>query len=375
MSQTQPCIAVVLYDRLEKLPPVMTLLTVLKGLSVPLHFIGRATEPARQFLTKENVSFDFIEYPEHPTRLSRALTFFPRRRKLLAVLDRLQQQHGAVVPWFQEVHSAAWAGDAALRYKHCITTQYEFGCTYGSRWIGFDLAKMLKNHTLVECEINRAYLAQSLYGLAERPLVLTNKPIINSETVAPLNDEAKAVFAKIGTRPVFLYQGNLSAVGGERGDVPMILETIAKNRPEYCVLSMPANDYICNLLRPYPNAFTLSHIPAPGHLAVTAKATVGIAVYRGGARGMWGVNATYCAPNKTYEYAAFGLPTLANDIPGLIYSIGAAKAGVCCEVTSEKVLTAADELITNLSNYQANARKFYADTDTVAEIRAILRHV
>ena len=272
----------------------------------------------------------------------------------------------------QEIHSAALAGDEALRFHRCITTQYEYGCTYGSRWVGFDIKKMIHKHILVECEINRAYLAQSLYSLDQRPFVVTNKPIIDPETIPPLNDEAESVFKKVGNRPVFMYQGNLSSIEGERGDVPMILETIAKSRPNYCVLSLPANEYIRNLLKPYSNAFALEHIPAPGHLAVTAKATVGIAVYRGGRPGTWGVNATYCAPNKTYEYAAFGLPTLGNDIPGLRYSIGMAKAGICCEMTPECVLAAADELIYRLPFYQENARKFYANTDVEKEVRAVL---
>lgn len=368
----KPCVAVVFYDRLEKIPPVMTLLTVLKRLGYPVHYIGKPTEPGRQFLEKVGASFDFLDYPEKPTRLNRVLSFFPRRRKLLAILEGLKRQYGEVIPWFQECHSAALAGDGAAKYPRRITTFYEFGCEYGRRWLGFDFDRMVHESTIVECEINRAYLAQSMRGLKNLPFVITNKPMIDPKTIPPLNDEARTVFEKIGDRAVFLYQGFVTATSGERGDVPMILETIAKNRPDYCVLSMPANDYIKNLLAPYPNAFTLSRIPAPGHLAVTAKSTVGIAVYKGGRPGTWGMNATYCAPNKIYEYAAFGLPTLGNDIPGLRYSIGVAKAGVCCAMTSDAVLAAADELVAHLDVYRENARHFYDQTDVVAEVKAVL---
>ena len=92
-----------------------------------------------------------------------------------------------------------------------------------------------------------------------------------------------------------MYQGYLAA---DRKDIPFILETIAKNRPDYCVLSLPGSESLNARLAPYPNAFTLKRIPAPGHLAVTEKAMVGIAMYNGGGAGAWHLNALYCAPNK-----------------------------------------------------------------------------
>jgi hypothetical protein len=167
-----------------------------------------------------------------------------------------------------------------------------------------------------------------------------------------------------------MYQGYLAA---DRKDIPFILETIAKNRPDYCVLSLPGSESLNARLAPYPNAFTLKRIPAPGHLAVTEKATVGIAMYNGGGAGAWHLNALYCAPNKIYEYAAFGLPTLGNKIPGLEYTIGAAKAGICCDMTEESILAAADELALNIDAYRENARRFYKETDVIAQVKAVLK--
>ena len=166
-----------------------------------------------------------------------------------------------------------------------------------------------------------------------------------------------------------MYQGRY---GKERKFAPFILETIAKNRPDYCVLALPGEEVVEKLLAPYPNAFTLPRIPAPGHLAVTAKATVGIATYYSEGDSPWALNAQYCAPNKIYEYAAFGLPTLGNDIPGLRSTVGAARAGVLCEMTTDAVLSAADDLIANIDTYRANARCFYEQTDVEAQIKVVL---
>lgn len=369
MSNSNNCVAVILYRKLETLPPVMTLLTVLKKLGRPVHYIGLASDAAEKFLVANDIPHTLLDYPAYPTKLNRLLSFFPRRRAVLAKLAELRAQYGDVTLWFQEFLSAAWVGDAARAYKSRIITMFEFGCLYGSRWLRFNARKALDESVIVECEPNRAYFEQYLQKLKTRPLVIVNKPLLDPKAIPPLNDEAKAVFEKIGNRPVFLYQGYISK---ERGDVPLILETIAKNRPDYCVLSLPGSPELNAQLAPYPNAFTLNRITAPGHLAVTARATVGIAVYRGTGSGTWGLNALYCAPNKTYEYAAFGIPTLGNKIPGLEYSIGMAKSGICCEMTPDAILEAADDLIDNIEVYRENAKRFYRDADVQEQIRIVL---
>ena len=364
------CVAVVQYRPLEDLPPVITLLGVLKKLGVPVFYIGLESSAGKAFLDKVGVAHEFLPYPRRRTKIARAFSFFSRRRRLLAILERLKAEYGGVTPWFQECHSAALAGDGAHEIGKCITTFFEFECNYGSRWIGFDFERMMRENVIVECEKNRAYMTQAIHGLKETPLVIANKPEIDRSAIPPLSDEAKGVFEKIGKRPVFMYQGYLAA---DRKDIPFILETIAKNRPDYCVLSLPGSESLNARLAPYPNAFTLKRIPAPGHLAVTEKATVGIAMYNGGGAGVWHLNALYCAPNKIYEYAAFGLPTLGNKIPGLEYTIGAAKAGICCDMTEESILAAADELALNIDAYRENARRFYKETDVIAQVKAVLK--
>lgn len=364
----KPCIAIVQYRPLEDLPPVMTLLTVLKKTGRSLHYIGIETPATQSFLKANGIPFTFL-YPKQKSKLLRILTFFPRRWQLLKILRQLNLKFGSVTPWFQECHSAALAGNCATNHYRCITTFFEYECNYGENWLGFDLEKMLHKNVIVECEINRARMTQKNHALAETPLVIANKALLDFSKVPPLNEEVKAVFEKIGNRPVFLYQGYIA---DDRKDLPLILETIARNRPNYCILSLPGSDSLNKRLAPYPNAFTLNRIPAPGHLAVTAKASIGIAVYNAEGTDAWALNAQYCAPNKIYEYAAFNLPTLGNRIPGLESTIGVAKAGVLCDMNEPSILAAADELVQNLPIYRANARRFYDVTDVEAQIAAVL---
>ena len=41
------------------------------------------------------------------------------------------------------------------------------------------------------------------------------------------------------------------------------------------------------------------------------------------------LNRAFCAPNKIYEYSGLRIPAIGNEVPGLVNTIGAAKAGVC----------------------------------------------
>lgn len=362
------CVVVVQYRPLEDLPPVMTLLTLLKRMGENVFFVGVETPAGSTFLQANDIEHEFLT-PCKKGKIARALSFFPRRRQLLVILKKLKVRYANIVPWFQECHSAALAGDGVYRFGRPIVTFFEYECNYGENWIGFSLEHLFREGVIVESERNRAEMTQKNHQLHDTPLVIANKAEVDFSKVPPLSAEAEKVFREIGTRPVFMYQGRY---GKERKHVPFILETIAKNRPDYCVLALPGEDVVEKLLAPYPNAFTLPRIPAPGHLAVTARATVGIATYYSEGDSPWALNAQYCAPNKIYEYAAFGVPTLGNKIPGLESTIGEANAGILCDMTEEAVLSAADQLARNIDQYRANAKRFYEGTDVESQIKAVL---
>ena len=53
-------------------------------------------------------------------------------------------------------------------------------------------------------------------------------------------------------------------------------------------------------------------IPAPYYLCITRLAIIGILTYNPMLH-----NTAYCAPNKIFEYGAFSVPMIGNNIPGL----------------------------------------------------------
>jgi len=117
----------------------------------------------------------------------------------------------------------------------------------------------------------------------------------------------------------------------------------------------------------------LVHIPwvrPPAHLEITSHAHVGIAFYK-----FDSLNSIFCAPNKIWEYSAFGVPTLCQDIPGLRYTIGTAGAGVCVDSQSVDAIISAVRIIeANYSVHSQRAREFYESVDTTDVVGRIIDH-
>lgn len=264
----------------------------------------------------------------------------------------------------------ALVGNPILKYRH-IVTMFEMFPPHIPRGGHIDYKKVMQTATVVLPEPNRAWIYKAWMELEKLPHVIYNKvePHPRQRNL-PLPPEAQEAFAKIGDRPVFLFQGSW---GKDRKDIGKVLETIAKHRPQYCVVAMPATDMAKGRLAQYDNAFVLPFVPAPGHLAVTSHATVGLAFYSEEAGNFFKhLNPIYCAPTKIYEYAGFGIPTLGNRLPGLLDTIERAGAGICCDLTEVAILAAADTLIANLDTFQQNAVKFFENTDVENEIKGVL---
>ncbi len=385
-DKTKPCIAILHYRPLEETTPVMTLLLKLKQFGYPVFYFSVESAAARRFLEANNIPFTLL--PRDPAcyrmtsglsklvaRIKRARLFMSRRKALLTTLQTLSRKHdGNIVVWSQEFDGFGLAGNEILQYPRRIVTMFEMFEPRSKRWLGVDYERIMRTSTVVLPEANRAWIMKAHLGLEQKPLVIENKLEPHPRTRnMPLSECAQDAFNRIGDRPVFLFQGSW---GNDRRDIGMVLETIAKNRPDYCVVTMPVSDAARTRLSKYPNAFMLPFIPAPDHFAVTSHATVGLAFYSDNGNSLLQrTNAIYCAPTKICEYAGFGVPTLGNDLPGLVETIERHQAGICCQLTEASILEAADKLIKNIDFYSGNATAFFENTDLDGQIKAVLDRV
>ena len=376
-------VIVVQYKPLEFLPPVMNQLLALRAAGRTVHFVGVESEAGDEFLRTNGISRTYLPYDVNlyrndslvtkvTHRLARAKRFLPCRAALNSAVEKIAHEYGMPILWFMDTQSAALMGNRVQMYfPHVLVSIFELAEAGGRHWLGFDFATFLNKATVVVPEFNRAHILKEHYRLKRLPCVVANTCFNHPRcTTGPLPLEARKVFDRIGNRPVFLYQGVWTE---DRRDVGFLLETIARNRPQYCVVMMPENEAVRKLLSPYANAFAIPYTPPPHHLSVTARASVGVAVYTASGRtDLERLNAVYCAPNKIYEYAGFGIPTLGNDIPGLKYTIEAAGAGICTPMEEQRILEAADRLILNLDEYRARAARFYSSVDLQNQVTQTL---
>lgn len=377
-------VVVIQYKKLEYLPPVMALVQVLKAIGRKVIYVGVESKSGREFLETNDIESRFMPgfnhalYSSHglvskvTNRIRRALAFYPHRRWLRRTLMDIESKYGELIIWHSEVASAALAGDWCLKHfpKRCLTI-YELSDFIGSSWLGFSLRKCLAKVKLVVPEYNRACILKEYFRLKDQPYVLPNKPYWHPRTPQlAVDPQIEAVFDRIGNRPVLLYQG---VWGPDRRDVALVLETIAQERPEYCLLCLPGCDAVERLAKRYANVFSLPRIPAPSHLYVTSRATVGIAIYNpSGRRLLERLNAVYCAPNKIYEYSGFGVPILGNNMAGL-RAVEEAHAGLLLRsLDKDSILSSVDRLIMERSDFSAGATRFYESVDLAKEVARIL---
>ena len=377
----KPCVVLLHYRPLQETTPVMSLMLILKRLGYPTFYISVESAVARSFLEENGIPFHLLARDEScykmttglrklVARLKRVLKFFGRRREVLALLARLEAEYGEILIWGQEFAGMALAGNKVLKYRH-IVTMFEMFQPNSRRWFGVNYQSIMQTATVVLPEPNRAWIYKAWMGLEKVPHVIYNKiePHPRQRNM-PLPPEAQKAFSKIGDRPVFLFQGSWRK---DRKDIGMVLETIAKHRPQYCVVTMPATDMARERLAQYDNAFVLPFVPAPGHLAVTSHATVGLAFYSEETEDFFKrLNPIFCAPTKIYEYAGFGIPTLGNRLPGLQNTIERAGAGICCDLTVDSILDAADRLINDIEAFSQRATAFFDGTDIEGQVQAVL---
>jgi glycosyltransferase involved in cell wall biosynthesis len=76
------------------------------------------------------------------------------------------------------------------------------------------------------------------------------------------------------------------------------------------------------------------------------------------------LNNLYCAPNKVFEYGSFGIPILANDVPGLQDTVKRYSAGMCVNAREVDLSQALDRIERQYDFFAAQSRRMYDQAAT-----------
>ena len=99
----------------------------------------------------------------------------------------------------------------------------------------------------------------------------------------------------------------------------------------------------------------------PGHLQITSHAYIGVLSYVPTKETGYSVlNTLYCAPNKVYEFAQFGIPMIGNDNPGLNYLFKTEGIGEMFETwTEDAICEAIKKIEGEYAAYSNNTIDFF----------------
>lgn len=216
-------------------------------------------------------------------------------------------------------------------------------------------------------EFSRSSLYQVWFRLEKRPTVLPNKPyFIPSESeLEELKSKYPQYVSLFTQKKVILYQGHIS----KDRDLSAYVQAVKELGDNYCFVMMGHDHGVLSHYREIdPDIVHIDFISAPDYLLMTSMAYIGVLGYSPICE-----NNIFCAPNKIYEYSAFGLPLLCNDIPGLYFLTTQYGAGkVVCDRDSIAIKQAIIDIENNYQTYSEGARRLFDSVDNKETIRCAL---
>lgn len=223
-----------------------------------------------------------------------------------------------------------------------------------------------KSWKVVVPEENRAYIQQAWWNLPKTPYVLPNKPyylepgILTKEVLLSLEKIKKE------KRKILLYLGG---IWPDR-DLKQFVDAARICGDDYCVYIIgkaygeEPQAQLDKMLQE-ENVEYLGYFCAPLHLSFLKYAFIGLLPYRVSALGMFSeLNALYCAPNKIYEYAGYGIPMVGTDMLGLKYPFEKYNIGRCCETNNiQSIVSAIKSVESDYACMSEQCKTFYDNTD------------
>ena len=291
---------------LRFIPPVISVSYILKDLGHNVHVItSGASDSIIEQMRQRNITMDIYPYATATHILGKIWEYLRFRKLVKQRLEELSFDY-LLIEGATTIRSL---GSFIKKYLYILQISELHD---NSRAQLKTIGKVIHQAKLVFMpEYNRTVFYQVWFHLKKRPITLPNKPyfIPSQEELGSLKDKYKELLTIFKSYKVILYQGMFF----EERDLSNFIRAIKELGGEYKLVLLGKG---MDMLRRYKEIDnTLVHIefiPAPDYLVFTSMCYLGIVTYD-----LRSLNTAYCAPNKIFEYAAFGKPIIANNIPGL----------------------------------------------------------
>lgn len=351
--------------QLHYYPPCVSQIRMVKDLGYDIEVLyGTSNESALKLLEGEGITCHKVAEirDKANSKMDKLIDWYKFRKGVLKFLEKYPKD---TILWFGTAETALPLKGALSGRRYVLSLLELLDDDHNKVKLLSDIAKGALAVTV--CEETRGYIMQSWWKLADVPFVFPNKPYnqITDRKHQPSIEETANIVEKIKNKKVILYQGILQNTD-EIVEVAKALKEINKG---YVLLLMGIDKYngVQRIKEEYDNVEYVSYIPAPYHLEITSHAHIGIVFYRGDS-----LNKVYCAPNKIYEYSGFGIPMLANNIPGLKNTVGMYGAAECVDLKKDYIIEAIKSIEKSYDSYSNNAIRFFKSTDNVATMKRLL---
>lgn len=356
-------ITVVELNKIVQYPPVQNLIRVLLEKGYKVNFIGQEVECIADDIKQNGyyTAYETTLYRGHGNILKRVINRIYMGFSANKKIDKSMETSDCL--WISSMKSLGIVGKKTSQYKTIV--QLMELCQYAHRFrnhFKLPVKKYAqKAYKVIVPEINRAYIQKIWWDLTEIPVVLPNKPY-NLEYGEISEEISKKILSiKKENRKIILYLGGIyddrdferyaKAIHSMDG---YVLYIIGK------VFSTDGQKLIEKLQKEYGVVY-LGGFNPPKHLAFVQYANIGLLPYKTIKSGeLSELNALYCAPNKIWEYAGFGVPMVGSDVLGLKLPFEQWNIGRCCDLNDETaIIKAIEEVDRNHDEMSKNCYRFY----------------
>ncbi len=315
----------------HELPPILTSAMCLSrdGARVTILAAGCAGE-TRRFLAASGVdvvSLGIADYPQ--SKMGRMTLYAGMTRKYLQLLSHFRPG----VCWYHGAHGMRFAArwfPAADRVR--VAHAHELYKS-GSPLDKTQMSALRAADVAITPEENRGWILKTMSGSAARFFVVPNRVTADTAVLHSDRSHAAQLFRRFGgsgaCSRLLIYQGLFSA---ERCLKEVIAAFQIANIPAAGIILLGGgsdakySSELAGLARADSRIAIIPRIPAPRHLRVTSGCAAGIVLYA-----PTELNNIYCAPNKIYEYAHFGLPMILPRYPGIEAIVNRYGLGHVCD--------------------------------------------
>lgn len=356
-------------------PPCMMQIRYLHACGVKTEvWFASSNDSALRILDREQIPYVCLgESPRVKSKLGKVKNWLEFRRNVQKQLKKIEgAEMDQTLLWIGTAESAIPLLGLLDQY-HYNLTMLELLDDEKNAFKRKSFGVMAKKaEAVIACEQTRAYLMRYWYGLKELPYVMPNKPYeLGAEKYAvPSCEQTRNAIELIKGKKFILFQGIYQKLEYMKA----LVRALAAMDSEYYFVLMgfdlnKTNAYE-ELKKLYDKVIEVPSIPAPLHLEVTSHAYMGLVFYDDCT-----LNQAFCAPNKIYEYSGFGIPMLANKIPGLEHTVGKFNAGLCVDFNTEDLTIAVQKIDADYAAYSRNAVELYESVDNKCVIEAIIEEL